>query len=301
MIAPNDHFQLYESTAYSAKELKHLIDQVQARAEREECDVYWRGQADHGWAITSSLARFTDVPSAVQDVHLNSAEAELLSEARRWVTASQTIPSNDLEWLALLQHHGVPTRMLDFTSDPLVATFFAVEDLDATDGRLFAILIPKSASAVDSAEATDFKIGALRQSVIRLWRPDPKISPRLAAQKGVFLLGKLPSTYPSRHAKDSLTEIDRQMTRSEVVSVMSIPLYLIPLDRERREGSPAPSSVTIRIHVDKAAIREQLAKLSNSGSLRPSGQPINHATCYPDVDGMKDYSRILQRIKRGLN
>src|SRR5262245_57840031 len=37
------------------------------------------------------------------------------------------VPRDDWEWLAVAQHSGVPTRLLDWTSNPLVAAYFAVE------------------------------------------------------------------------------------------------------------------------------------------------------------------------------
>ena len=41
---------------------------------------------------------------------------------------------NRLEWLALMQHYGAPTRLLDFTRSPYVACFFALEELKKRSG-----------------------------------------------------------------------------------------------------------------------------------------------------------------------
>jgi hypothetical protein len=61
-----------------------------------------------------------------------------------------------------------------------------------------------------------------------------------------------------------------------------------------------PSCFTAQIHVDKSSLREQLAKQTTHGKMRPSGSLIDQALCYPEVDGMRTYSDALERIKRGL-
>jgi len=58
------------------------------------------------------------------------------------VLSAHPVPSNDrrLEWLILMQHYGMPTRLLDWTENALVALYFAVSgDIDE-DGELWAML-----------------------------------------------------------------------------------------------------------------------------------------------------------------
>jgi hypothetical protein len=91
-------------------------------------------------------------------------------------------PESDLEWLAIAQHYGLPTRFLDWTDILLAAAWFAVED-GGTKEIDSALWVAKRVPSVDADGAVDpFGI-----TDPRVYRP-PHISPRIAAQGSVLII-----------------------------------------------------------------------------------------------------------------
>ena len=251
----------------------------------------WRGQRDGTWDLSSALHRELAKTGPVDESRLRTAESHLVAAAKKYGLGRELGASNtDANLLATLQHHGVPTRLIDVTSNPMTALWFATEASlggAETSGVLFAIDVtdmPWSETVRHGAGATWESAGdplgngynellvasAAGRRPFRLFPSLP--DERMKAQEGFFI----GSAVPALGRVPGVPDLDLNVAEPPGAQAVG------RLTEEPVKGRGRPLSLPFLALVIppkvKAGLRDPLKGTYNR----------RRRVLFPDVDGFRD-------------
>jgi hypothetical protein len=206
-------------------------------------DRFWfRGHHDVAFSLTPSALRYTEFSDRTKALALMADFKRIAAMKLQRPPA----PDQELEWALIAQHHGLPTRLLDWTESATTALYFACLQ-DATDGIVF-ILNPvdlnrltdqKKPRVLDPQHDSDLIItylkmtgkdrpnGRLPVAINPVWN-----SERLMMQKGVFTLhgnhfsldnGKVPSLVALPILREAKLQLRSELERIGVDEMTLFP------------------------------------------------------------------------------
>jgi hypothetical protein len=124
-----------EIIASSWADLQDLLftDAYNQDINRIRSPYIYRGLSNFNYQLKTSLIRLKGP--------YEKLEFHLLRNFKKYTSRHDLKNKSDWEWLAIAQHHGLPTRLLDWTYSPYVALHFATDDIGSfhEDGVIWAL------------------------------------------------------------------------------------------------------------------------------------------------------------------
>lgn len=195
--------------------LSDLITATQETRTRFNDAAWWRGHAKAGWGLEAQVFRKNPEHPERRLYDETALIGRFVSRAPP--RSHRPCPDFDdyFGWLFLAQHYGLPTRLLDWTENPLVAAYFAVQDSSDSDACIWALWPTRLNRVVNEAndlvQIRDPKIRKIAESAFT-GNKSPKeviialdgqeIDPRMLAQMGKFTLHSDPT--PLQQAPESV-------------------------------------------------------------------------------------------------
>ena len=180
---------------------EHIVNnfgELHAVLSRYRKDNRWlfRGHSDPTWVLR---------PKAGREEFLGCDDQRIFQAWKRRAAEFISLPfDDDWGWIAVAQHHGLATRLLDWTFSPLAAAFFAVEMFKDCDAIVFAYrckyhVIPQRISPFQVKGVIEFK--------------PMGVAPRIIRQGGIFTVHGEPHR-PLEEVMNTTDELEKIVVRS---------------------------------------------------------------------------------------
>ncbi|MEM9324412.1 MAG: FRG domain-containing protein [Bacteroidota bacterium] len=223
----------------------------------------FRGQADARWNLEPTLSRYLKNYKVNPSVW-SKQELRIYRIFRR--KAHQFLdhlPKEEdaFEWLATMQHHGAPTRLLDFTWSPYVAAFFALEQATETSA-----------------------IWAIYPPVVRREQEFPSfpdLEGNIHDQVGPWRLGNY-QKYFVGNEHDFITQGEPYRMNRRLVAQSGTFVIISNIHHSIEEivgNKKRLGKGIVKFELDTAKIRHELLR-------RLYNMNITNATLFPDLDGL---------------
>ncbi|PIT83632.1 FRG domain-containing protein [Limnohabitans sp. 15K] len=181
----------------------------------------FRGQSDASWGLQSTLERTIGTKWNARNARkFEDYSLDVFKSKYHIYSGTEHIPKSKLSWLSVMQHYGVPTRLIDFTTSPYIALYFALETYDPQSKKDLSIycldysaIMEKSIEYIKEKDKlfneTRFSIQGKQDLVFEstvdrysydiAWITEPiELNARIDRQSGTFLIsGNLESTIDS--------------------------------------------------------------------------------------------------------
>jgi hypothetical protein len=237
----------------------HITNWNEFVALTSECDGWaFRGLQDADWPLMSSLSRHLQsfVPDMTSWQIREERALRIFRRKAHNYLSDASVLSDDIRCLALMQHHGAPTRMLDFTKSPFVAAFFALNNA-IKSSAVFALDTPTLWSATPTNNLD------LRREVI-----DPRIKDNFAHY---FATNSNKIIWVGEPA-----EMDRRLVAQSGTFVVPgvLDKSLDEIIQQYQSGKPLIKKIVLPPSI-RAEAMLSLYRMN-----------ITHATLFPDLDGL---------------